>query len=391
VKALTPLLFLLLPLTLNGAEWSSEVAIEGRAFTEEAQSNRQPDSNLSATFQTEFFHDWDDGQQSLTFTPFIRLDQHDDQRSHADIRELIWLYAAETWELQAGIGRVFWGVTESIHLVDIINQTDLIESPDGEQKLGQPMIKLSLEREIGIFDIFILPGFRERTFPSEDGRLRSHPHVDIDQADYQSPDQARHIDLALRWSHSLGDWEIGLSHFYGTSRDPRFKLSSSSQPVLTPYYDLINQTSLDIQTTIDNQLWKLELISRRGQGESYIAAAGGFEGTFVGIFNSSADLGLISEYLYDNRNEEAPTPFQNDLFLALRWTANDVQSLEILGGVIFDLDSDARMINLEASRRLGEDWKASLQGRFWQQIPISDAGYGMNRDDYIEVTLRHYF
>jgi len=390
VKRLIPLL-LLLPLTLNGAEWSSEAAIEGQVFTEEALSNQQSDSNLSATFQTEFFHDWDDGRQSLTFTPFIRFDQRDEQRSHADIRELIWLYAADQWELQAGLGRVFWGVTESIHLVDIINQTDLIESPNGEQKLGQPMIKLSLEREIGIFDLFILPGFRERTFPGEDGRLRSHPYVDIDQAGYDSPDEARHIDFALRWSHSIGDWEVGLSHFYGTSRDPRFQLSSDSSPVLAPYYNLINQSSLDVQTMLNDLLLKLEVISRRGQGERYIAAAGGFEGTLVGVFNSDADLGLIGEYLYDNRDEEAPTPFQNDIFLALRWTANDVQSLEILGGVILDLDSDARMINLEASRRLGEDWKASLQGQFWQQIERDDAGYSMRQDDYIEVSLKHYF
>ncbi|MCF6282735.1 MAG: hypothetical protein L3J28_11110 [Candidatus Polarisedimenticolaceae bacterium] len=391
MRQLLPLL-LALPLSLSAGEWSSEITFEGRLFTEEALSDAQSDSNLSVAFETEFYHDWDDGKQSITFTPFIRWDQQDEARSHTDIRELMWLYAAEEWELQAGLGRVFWGITEAIHLVDIINQTDLVESPDGEQKLGQPMVKLSLEREIGIFDLFILPGFRERTFPGEDGRLRSHPHVDGDQANYESSDEARHIDLALRWSHSLGDWEVGLSHFYGTSRDPRFQLATdNSQPVLTPYYDLIHQTGLDIQATLGDLLWKLEAISRRGQGEQYIAAAGGFEGTLVGIFDSNADLGLIAEYLYDDRNKEAPTPFQNDLFLALRWTANDEQSLEILGGVILDLDSDARVLNLEASRRLGEDWKASLQGRFWQQIPISDAGYGMSRDDYIEVTLRRYF
>ncbi len=384
-------LLLLLPLTLNGAEWSSEVAVEGRAFIEDALSDEQSESSISIAFKTEFYHDWDEGRQSLTVTPFLRWDQQDEQRSHGDIREFIWLYAAERWEFQAGLGRVFWGVTESVHLVDIINQTDLIESPDGEQKLGQPMIKLSLEREIGIFDLFILPGFRERTFPGEEGRLRSQPPVDVDQARYESSDEDRHIDFALRWSHSLGDWEIGLSHFYGTSRDPDFQLAGSNPPTLIPYYPLINQSGLDLQFTQGDLLWKLEVISRRSDREKYIAAVGGFESTLVGIFDGDADLGLISEYLYDDRDSEAPTPFQNDLFLALRWTANDVQSLEILGGVIFDLDSDARILNIEASRRLGENWKASLQGQFWQQIESGETGYSMSRDDYIEVTLRRYF
>ena len=391
MKRLVSALLLILPLSLSAGEWSSEIAVEYRTFTEEARSNEQSDSNLSIAFETEFYQDWDDGKQSLTFKPFLRWDQHDEARTHADIRELNWLYAADNWEILAGIGRVFWGVTEAVHLVDIINQTDLVENPDGEQKLGQPMIKLSLVREIGIFDLFILPGFRERTFPGEEGRLRSHPHVDDDKADYESSDEARHIDLALRWSHSLGDWEIGLSHFYGTSRDPRFLLANTNPYTLTPYYDLINQTGVDLQATLGDQLWKLELISRRGQGEDYIATAGGVESTQVGILESNADLGLIGEYLYDDRDRNAPTPFQNDLFLALRWTANDEQSLEVLGGVILDLDSDARMVNLEASRRIGEDWKLSLQGRFWQQLSASDAGYGMSQDDYIEVMLKRYF
>ncbi len=384
-------LLLLLPLTLNGAEWSSEITFEGRIFIEDALSDKQSENSLSIAFKTEFYHDWDEGRQSLTFTPFLRWDQQDKQRSHGDIRELIWLYAAEQWELQAGLGRVFWGVTESVHLVDIINQTDLIETPDGEQKLGQPMIKLSLEREIGIFDLFILPGFRERTFPGEEGRLRSQPSVDIDRARYESSDEDRHIDFALRWSHSLGDWEIGLSHFYGTSRDPDFQLAENNPPTLIPYYPLINQSGLDLQFTQGDLLWKLEVISRRSDHEKYIAAVGGFESTLVGIFDSDADLGLISEYLYDDRDGEAPTPFQNDLFLALRWTANDVQSLEFLGGIILDLDSDARMFSIEASRRLGEDWKASLQGLFWQQIESGERGYSMSQDDYIEIAVRRYF
>jgi hypothetical protein len=391
VKRLLTTLILVIPLTLNAGEWSSDIALEGRIFVEEAQAKQQEDSNLSVAFTTEFYQDWDEGQQSLTFTPFLRWDQQDEQRSHADIRELIWLYAAERWELQAGLGRVFWGVTESVHLVDIINQTDLIESPDGEQKLGQPMVKLSLEREMGIFDLFILPGFRERTFPGEEGRLRSHPHVDIDEASYESSDEDRHIDFALRWSHSLGDWEVGLSHFYGTSRAPDFRLALGNQPILTPYYPLINQSGLDLQVTLGDLLWKLEAISRRSHHDKHIAAAGGFEGTLVGIFDSDADLGLISEYLYDDRGDTAPTPFQNDLFLALRWTANDEQSLEVLGGIIFDLSSEARLLNLEASRRLAEDWKVSLQGRFWQQFAKEDAGYSMSQDDTIEVTLKRYF
>ena len=72
---------------------------------------------------------------NLTFTPFFRLDSSDGERTHLDIRELLWQSYGDTWEVRAGLGKVFWGVTESQYLVDVINQTDLVESPDGEDRL----------------------------------------------------------------------------------------------------------------------------------------------------------------------------------------------------------------------------------------------------------------
>ncbi len=104
---------------------------------------------ISLAAQPEYYRAWDDGRQNFTFVPFLRWDQSDSERSHVDIRELTWLRAADNWELRVGIRKLFWGVTESQHLVDIINQTDLVEAPDGEEKLGQPMLNLALIRDWG--------------------------------------------------------------------------------------------------------------------------------------------------------------------------------------------------------------------------------------------------
>ena len=53
-----------------------------------------------------------------------------DERS---LREAHWLHDKGAWDLLIGVGKVFWGVTESRHLVDIVNQTDLVENPDQEE------------------------------------------------------------------------------------------------------------------------------------------------------------------------------------------------------------------------------------------------------------------
>ena len=89
-----------------------------------------------------------------------------------------WLKVFDESELRVGLRKVFWGVTESQHLVDIINQTDLVESLDGEEKLGQPMINYALINDWGTLDLYLLPYFRERTFSGINGRLRSSLYVD---------------------------------------------------------------------------------------------------------------------------------------------------------------------------------------------------------------------
>ena len=89
-------------------------------------------------------------------------------------------------ESRIGIRKEFWGVTETFHRVDIINQTDSVESFDGEDKLGQPMINISLETLSGSIDFFALLGSRERTFAGRFGRLRTPIVVDTDHPIYES-------------------------------------------------------------------------------------------------------------------------------------------------------------------------------------------------------------
>ncbi len=374
------------------ADVSGNLSLEGRGFWQSPLDPRQVDGSLSVSGEIEFYHEWNDGRQALTFKPFLRLDQHDPRRSHGDIREAFWLKVGDGWEFRAGITKVYWGVTESVHLVDIVNQTDLVENPDGEQKLGQPMLQLVLEREWGTLELFALPWFRERTFPGVHGRLRTLPRVATSRAEYESSAGQHHFDLALRWSRSIGDWDVGLAHFSGTSRDPLFRAGlDSGEPVLIPYYPLIDQTSLDVQATKGDWLWKLEAIHRSGFGQTYNAAVGGFEYTRVGILDSASDLGLLLEYQYDDRDEQALTPFQNDLFVGLRWTANDEQSTEVLAGIVQDLDGGGRLLNIEASRRIGEDWKLGVQLRAWFSVPENSLFHSLNRDDYAEITLARYF
>jgi hypothetical protein len=398
----------LLPALGAHAEWRGYVAAELTGFQEAPRDSRQHDAYTSLAFEPEYFHEWNRRDDLFTFKPYFMVDLHDDERTHADIRELSWIHVGRDWETNIGISKVFWGVTEAVHLVDVINQTDLVVNEDGEDKLGQPMAKLTLIRDYGVFDLFVLPGFRERTFPGTEGRPRFAIPVS-DNALYESGAEELHTDLAIRWSHSIGEFDIGIAHFAGTAREPRFLVlpadftPPSTISRVTPLYEIINQTSLDLQATFGGWLWKLEAIMRSGQGKRIRSIAGGYEYTFVGVRQSAIDIGLITEYLYDSRGETIDlaaalagqpfftTPFQNDLVIGARFTLNDAASSELLASVIVDLEGGGQSYNLEASRRFGDSWKLSLEARGVMNIPANNVLSSFEDDNRFRMELARYF
>lgn len=376
----------------GAGQLSGHLAVEGRLFAKNPLYRDQTRDNASFAFQSEFYQGWKNS--GFTFVPFVRIDSADSKRSHYDIRELNMFWVGENREMRIGIGKVFWGVTESQHLVDIVNQTDLVESLNGEEKLGQPMINLSLPFDWGTFDFFILPYFRERTFPGKRGRLRTSAVIDTGQTLYESKDKEHHLDTAIRYSHTIGDWDLGISHFRGTNREPTLLpgLDDEGNIILIPFYEQIDQTGLDLQLVMNQWLWKLETIYRSGQGdEDFYALTGGFEYTFSGVIIGGVDIGLIGEWLYDERGEAATTPLNHDIMLGMRIALNDAASTQVLMGIVQDYQNNSRMITLESSRRLGERWKIELETFFILNPPSDGLLYGLRDDNHLRINLAYYF
>lgn len=376
----------------TAGELSGYISAEGTLFFNDPLFPGQKDNDLSIASQPEYYHEWDSGS-SFIFVPFARLDSADDERTHFDVRELNYLWLAETWELRLGLGKVFWGAAEFVHLVDIINQTDMVESIDGEEKLGQPMAHLSVPKNWGVIDLFVLPWFRERTFPGKEGRSRAELLVDTERAIFESSDEESHLDIALRYSHSIHDADIGLYYFRGTGREPTLILGTNNagNPRLIPFYKQIDEAGVDIQKAAGEWLYKFESLYRSGQGESFGASVCGVEYTYYGIAGSTMDLGIIGEWAYDDRQDQATTAYQNDAILGLRLEFNDAESSQILMGLIEDLKNSSRIVSLEANRRLGENVKLTLEGRLYSEMYKNDPAYGLRDDDYVKIDVAYYF
>ena len=387
--------------TFDNLQLSVTASLDYRYFTQDPVFPGQHNGYLAAFIEPELYYSWNQDSDSLTFKPFYRWDQHDSERSHFDIRELMWLHVGEDWELRTGIGSVFWGQTESQHLVDIINQTDLVEAIDGEDKLGQPMVNLTLVKDWGNLDFFVLPGFRERTFPGVEGRLRPPMVIDQDDALYQSSREERHIDYAIRWSHSIDLWDLGIAWFDGTSREPL--IIARVNPVtgearFSPFYPQIQQLGIDALAAVGDWLYKFEGIYRNYDddnnfsADSFTAITTGFEYTSVGIFESVIDLGWLMEYQYDDRDEAATGPGQNDLMLGARFALNDVAGTEILIAYVQDLDdSSTYSAFIEASSRLNDYWKWRLDARLFSTDNPFNQLYWLRQDDHIQFSIEYYY
>ena len=362
-----------------------ELSFDNRYFFN-AGLQEQKKNHTSFTFSPEIFKD--DSNRIFHFKAKLRKDTEDSGRNLNDIQELYLINILEDKEIKLGVSKEFWGVTETSHRVDIINQTDFTEGFDGEEKLGQPMIKISLERQWGLLDIYTLLGFRERNFSGNKGRLRLPLSINKKDSLYSSSSKNKRADFAIRWSNYYDDFDIAISHFSGTSREPRFLPSANEFNELVPVYDVIDQTGLEIQYLLDSLAIKGEVISRSGQGERFTAATYGFEYTQVGVLQTRIDLGWVVEFNHDDRLESSP------FVLGTRLSFNDIYDSQILSGFIVNDKSKELGFLLEASRRIGECCMLSIEGVYFDDTD-EDNGQkklfqAFKQDDFLRAEFIYY-
>ena len=332
-----------------------------------------------------------DRKKRLQFEPFLRVDVQDDERSHFDIRELNYSQRFSNFDLLIGNAQIFWGVAESRNVVDVINQFDEVENSDETDKLGQPLIRFGKFTDIGRFEVYYLPYFRERTFPGVDGRQRGPLTVDLDNAEYDEGREEWAGDFALRYQHQIDQFDIGIHVFTGTARAPFLKSNGEGTSHI-PIYQKLTQGGVDIQRTWDAWLLKLEVVIADQSGDNFTSNVFGLEYTFFDFSNSGVDIGILFEGLYDNRDENktASTLFENDIFVGARFTWNDFQESELLLGAIIDWKTGSMFSSIEYERRIGENMKFEVEAQYFlaeDSEPLAQ----FERDSNLTLKLTRYY
>lgn len=369
------------------------VEAEIRPYLQRSTDGDRP--RVTGSIASELTAEWSAAKgHDFKVTGFGRVDAVDSQRTHAEIREAKYTGKFGAAQVTLGFDTVFWGTTESFHLVDIINQIDGVEDIDDEDKRGELMAAGSYITPVGTFSAYALPLARQRTFPGVDGRPNGPLVVDTDQVQYDGDDDPWNFSWAARYSGSFEFLDIGLSYFDGIARDPRFVAGldddDAARAVLIPNYDRIQQAGVDTQVTLGPLLLKGEAIHQWNDFDDFSAFIAGFEYTAFGMMGK-ADVGFLAEFLYDDRGETAPVPFEEDVFVGARIGLNDTANTQILAGAIIDLDGDGSFINVEASTRLGDKWRVSLDARILTQSNQPSAFRAFQDDDFVQLRIQRYF
>lgn len=373
------------------ADIGAELASDNRYFTSHSPIFQGPRFDPSFVFDLDIELETPDQNSKFKVSPFVRLNFEDNNRSHFDLREAYWRLFRDDWDVLIGFNQVFWGVTESRHLVNVINQIDILEDVDGEDYLGQPMVSFTLYKNWGVFSLSVLPQFRPVDLPTTGHHLSiSLPTGENREENGQKLDKNK-FELALRYTHTIGDMDLGLSYFHGIGREPKMIIDEVGHKI-HPTYSMIDQVGTDIQITKGAMIWKLESIYRSGQGTSFVAGVAGFEYLFPSIFSTSLDISFLGEYLFDDRDLTAPeTHFQNDGFLGLRLAFNDTQDTTLLAGVVSDIDDGSRFYRVEFNRRLNDTFSLQLESQIFSNVKDNNSLINFKRDSFINLSLRSFF
>jgi len=369
------------------------VAAELRLFPSDPAHSRQPDT-YNFSFATELAYERGIGD-GLVFRgiAFGRVDEHDPERSRVDLNQAVLQFTRDALAVDVGVHTVFWGVTESRHLVDIVNQIDELEWIGSDRRLGQLMARASYHiGRFGSVELLGATAFRPRRYPGPRGRPGVPAEVRYGDTEYEAGLGRWHPDVAVRWSHAVGELSGAASVFVGTAREPELIPGGTGEPpVLQPQYALIRQGGLELQWTHGDWLWKGEAIVREGQGAAFAAVTFGFERTIYGVLGSTSDLAVFLEYSHDGRENLTLNIHDSDLFGGLRLLMNDFAGTEVSGGALTDVDSGATFAVMEATRRFGQRWTIELLAQLFSASDPPDPLYWFRRDDHLQTTARFFF
>lgn len=315
---------------------------------------------------------------------FANWDSADDNRRYTDIRQVKVSGRWGNISAAAGIETFFWGVSESINLVNVINQSDIRESLDTKVKQGQTFASLSYRLAAGELAVYFLPTFTARDFP-----LRPAYGLPISEKN-TFEDNKEDGGIAARGLFYVDDLEFAVGYFSGTRRDPLL-IPSQQTKQLIPYYIQTDNLLFDAVYLTDLLTYKWEFKTGREFEHGFVASNIGIEYPLYVFEDTIQDLVVITEYVFDDRGDRAESHGQNDLFIGTKFEfAENAAQIRLLYS--YDFDYASQYAELSCQYRLSDYLRIKAKVMGVLSASQDDRRlYALKNEEFAKFSLHYAF
>jgi hypothetical protein len=371
------LLLLYSSICLAEGDGSGKITFENRFFNDDSNINTQDQNN---GLFLDFSHKMTYKNWIVQGKVVARIDKKDQTRDYLDLNEAYGGYEGEFFSIFVGSQIQNWSALEVFHPIDIFNPVNLDADFESREKLGQPSINVNFLFGNNQLSLFYMPLFVAPRLPF--GRTRLGFFTPAQQAQIGEPllvkgSQSREdrkvsqFAVKLDFSFDSFDTSFYYMHIYDTS----FVAVSTTQlgTDQRPTYVMTDQFGMTIQYPVADFNFKYEGLYKKYDTNStfgdhgfyfsdgpdnYMVNALGIEYNYN--FEIGHDLTLLGEYQrfqsdsVDNVDDLGF--FQNDVFFAIRYAFNNINSSEVFLSLLNDLKRSETVVAASYSQRITDYW-----------------------------------
>ena len=316
--------------------------------------------------------------QAHAIAEFLYSDRYE-QRRYAILRELEIRRDIGSYSLSLGKTVRFLGALEGYNIADVYNRKNYLLDPFSKSaKLGTWGVHGVVYFDEADFSVSVKLYEEDHKYPVSSTPYRFFPwHYD----ETLNVEQSRYSPSVLGvYKCAPSDFlelQAGVFHGYDSKRIFVF----SNAATLTQNAYRATKALLVLNAVFQESIFKLEAVytdvAQEKNMSNYTQLGVGIEHGMYDIFGT--DIGLYAEYYRYSylggglKNVDLSEVYDNDIFLALKWSFNDVGSSEIKVGILHDIKRDERIVKIESSSRIMEHFivdAAFLQSVVKEDTPL---------------------
>lgn len=327
----------------------------------------------------------------------------DNDRTFLRVNEFYTQYEGEDYQLLLGKNIRFWGALEVQNIVDTFNIQDSRNDSFTTDKIGAYNISYSHYFEDSELSV-IAKLYEQNNKMASSSYMYSILNEGQSYNDNLESEKSLYrpsLYVAYNGSSYGDEYSLDYAFIYENGYDSQRYFTVNNDEYKQHAY-LVNKFMTYNTLVFDSTLYKLEAlyadITEDKNISDYIHIAAGVEQTLNALENGN-EIGLIVEYYYydtlehDKLNDLAlGQTFQNDLFLGMRYSFNDADDSNAVGGIILDTQYDEQSYYLEYETRIYDLAKVKLDYRYIEPSTTDNTVYSqLGRHQRIALNISYHF